>query len=127
MISSTADLQLQLIPHSSTWGHLIITPPDNIDNNSYLNYSCNISTMDRHFNTSDHNTSLHMLTPNTTYSVHCLVYRDDTELCYEGTATGSTFPSGEYTDTYKVIICNNTYNQEGSIHVAVPNSIIVII
>jgi hypothetical protein len=86
---------LQIRPFSSTRAHLIITPPNNETGFIYICMYSPEANASESMNTSQHYFTLDRLTPDTTYSITCLIYKDGGEdLCYEGTATGSTFPRG---------------------------------
>ena len=87
---STDKLQLHLRPFSSTGLNLTVIPPYNKDG---VNYTCTLSPGNR---TLSGNVTLTDLSPNTTYSVRCLVYENGEDLCYEGIGNGRTFPKSEY-------------------------------
>ena len=89
---STDKLQLHLRPFSSTGLNLRIPPPHNKDG---VNYTCTLSPGNKTIVTSSGDiTPITDLSPNTTYSVRCLVFKNGEDLCYEGITNGSTFPSG---------------------------------
>ena len=71
----------------------MITPPHNKDS---VNYTCTLSPGNKTIVTSIGDVTLTDLSPNTTYSVRCLVYENGEDLCYEGIGNGRTFPSSEY-------------------------------
>nr|WNS50092.1 receptor-type tyrosine-protein phosphatase-like protein [Halisarca dujardinii] len=89
----TENLSIEMQPFSSTGAHLLIWP----QYNNTVNYSCSLTALQAENytkSTIELNNTLSELSPNTTYSVWCLVYEEDREreLCYEGRAEGRTFP-----------------------------------
>ena len=99
----TAEISLYLNPFSSTGLNLMIPPP----HKDGVNYSCILSPGNKTIVTSIGNITLTDLSPNTTYSVRCLVYENGKDLCYEGIGNGSTFASGEYNNVsyYVDLMC----------------------